>query len=72
MPGQRLIMNGSHVSLAYRAVTFRKSKHMIVQIPNAIARLTPYHVQEYCDAVLSRLFMDGVYVQLQPYETKML
>ena len=72
LPGQRLVLHGGHIRFPHRAVPLGKAKHVIIQIPDAVAHLAPHHVAEDEEAVLPRLLMDGVDVELQPRQAQML
>ena len=72
LAGQRLILHGGHIGLAYRAVAVGEAEHVVIQIADAVAHLAPYHVAEDSGAVFARLLVDGVDVQLQPCKAEML
>ena len=72
LAGQRLVLHGGHVGPTHRAVAVGKAEHVVIQIADAVAYLTPHHVTEDGSAVLAGLLVDGVDVQLQPREAEML
>ena len=72
VPAQKSRSPAGHIRLPHRAVPLGEPEHMIVQIPDAVAHLAPHHVAEDEEAVLSRLLMDGVDVELQPRHAQML